>query len=62
MAEIREVLYQHHKGVTQRCIEKSLGISRMSIRKYISMANGFGYNHETTIGELEDIAIDERQL
>jgi len=57
MAEIREVLYQHHKGVTQRCIEKSLGISRMSIRKYISMANGFGYNHETTIGELEDIAI-----
>ena len=31
MAEIREVLYQHHKGVTQRCIEKSLGISRMAL-------------------------------
>ncbi|MBA3535116.1 MAG: IS21 family transposase [Tatlockia sp.] len=57
MAEIREVLYQHHHGVTQRCIEKSLGISRMSIRKYISMANGFGYTSDSSTEELEGIAI-----
>ena len=33
MAEIREVLYQHYQGAKQRGIEKSLGVSRNSIRK-----------------------------
>ena len=56
MAEIREVLYQHQKGMTQRNIEKSLGISRMSIRKYVSMAADLGYKSGITTEELEDIA------
>ena len=45
MAEIREVLYQHHNGAKQRRIEKSLGVSRNSIRKYISMATDLGYKN-----------------
>lgn len=57
MAEIREVLYQHQKGMTQRNIEKSLGISRMSIRKYVSMAADLGYKSGITTEELEDIAL-----
>jgi len=57
MAEIREVLYQHHKGATQRRIEKSLSVSRMSIRKYISIATELGYKSNMTNDELEVIAL-----
>ena len=57
MAEIREVLYQHKKGMTQRNIEKSLSVSRMSIRKYVSMAKGLGYQEDITNDELEVIAL-----
>ena len=57
MAEIREVLYQHHKGATQRRIEKSLSVSRMSIRKYITIAKEMGYKSDMTNDELEVIAL-----
>ena len=57
MAEIREVLYQHYKGAKQRGIEKSLGVSRNSIRKYISMATDLGYRSSIGIDELEAIAL-----
>lgn len=57
MAEIREVLYQHYKGAKQRRIEKSLGVSRNSIRKYISMATDLGYRGGIEIDELEAIAL-----
>ena len=57
MAEIREVLYQYHKGATQRRIEKSLCVSRNSIRKYLSMAKDLGYNSDMTNDELGDIAL-----
>ncbi len=57
MAEIREVLYQHHKGTTQRSIEKSLSVSRMSIRKYVAMAHDLGYKSDMTNDELGVIAL-----
>ena len=57
MAEIREVLYQHHNGAKQRRIEKSLGVSRNSIRKYISMATDLGYKNGIGVDELEAIAL-----
>lgn len=57
MAEIREVLYQHYKGATQRSIEKSLAVSRNSIRKYLSMATELGYTISISNDELEDIAL-----
>ena len=57
MAEIREVLYQHQKGMTQRSIEKSLKVSRMSIRKYISMATDLGYRADMANVEVEAIAL-----
>ena len=58
MAEIREVLYQHRQGMTQRSIEKSLSISRMSIRKYLAMAKDLGYTDKVSNEDLENIAID----
>ena len=58
MAEIREVIYQHHHGAGQRSIEKSLGISRNSIRKYIAMAVNLGYTKATNNEEVESIAIE----
>lgn len=57
MAEIREVIYQHHQGAGQRSIERSLGISRNSIRKYIAMAVEFGYTKAISNQEIESIAI-----
>ena len=57
MAEIREVLYQHHQGISQRDTVKSLRVSRNSIRKYISMAIDCGYKGDTTNDELEAIAL-----
>jgi len=61
MAEIREVLYQYHNGFSQRYIEKSLGISRNSIRKYLLMATGFGYTKGISTDGLEAIALQIHQ-
>ena len=38
MPKIREVLYQHAKGNSQRLISRSLNISRDTVRKYIEFA------------------------
>ena len=57
MAEQRELLYQHQRGMTQRSIEKSLKVSRMSIRKYISMATDLGYRADMANDEVEAIAL-----
>ena len=57
MAEIREVLYQHHQGVTGRNIASSLGISRNTIRKYIAMAIKLGYKKDIINDELGSIAL-----
>jgi transposase len=38
MPKIREVLYQHAKGNSQRLISRSLNLSRDTVRKYIELA------------------------
>lgn len=57
MAEIREVLYQKTKQVTNTKIADTLGISRTSVRKYIKMAESFGFNLLLSSTKLEEITI-----
>lgn len=57
MAEIREVLYQKTKQVTNTKIADTLGISRTSVRKYIKMAESFGFNLLVSSTKLEEITI-----
>lgn len=56
MAAINEVLYLDYKGESQRAIEKSLGISRNSIRKYLKVARKHGYGDKVNANDLIDIA------
>ena len=44
MPKIREVLYQHAKGNSQRLISRSLNISRDTVRKYIAYAKQENFN------------------
>ncbi len=57
MATIREVLYQHIKGISNRQITKSFNLSRNTISKYIAIAKS--ENISATIGDekLNEIAI-----
>ena len=57
MAEIIEVLYQKTKQVTNTKIADTLGISRTSVRKYIKMAESFGFNLLVSSTKLEEITI-----
>lgn len=54
---VREVLYQDIKGVSQRNICKSLGVSRTTIKIYRDLAVEFGYNKLCTDEMLELIAL-----
>lgn len=56
VAVINEVLYMDYKGESQRAIEKSLGISRNSIRKYLKIARKHGYGDKVNANDLIDIA------
>ena len=44
VAKVKEVLYQEMKGVSQRRIAESLGISRNTIRNYCNLAAEFVFN------------------
>ena len=57
MPKIREVLYQHAKGNSQRLISRSLNISRDTVRKYIEFAKQEGFNSLISDVELNNIAI-----
>ena len=57
MAEIREVLYQKTKKVTNSKIAKNLGISRTSVRKYVNIAESFGFNILKSDIKLEAITV-----
>ena len=57
MAEIREVLYQKTKKVTNSKIANNLGISRTSVRKYIKIAESFGFNILVSDTKLEEITV-----
>ncbi len=58
MATIREVLYQHIKGVSTRSIAKSFCLSRNTVKKYLTAAKT--KNIEKTISDkrLNEIAIN----
>lgn len=60
MAEIREVIYQHSQGISQRKIAKSLGMSRVTIRKYIRLAQEFDYKSGIAPRDLEELALKVR--
>jgi len=57
MPKIREVLYQHAKGNSQRLISRSLNISRDTARKYIEFAKQEGFNSLISDAELNKIAV-----
>lgn len=57
MPTIREVLYQHAKGNSQRQISRSFDLSRDTIRKYIDLAKQENLSILTSDAELNKIAI-----
>ena len=57
MAEIREVIYQYSKGISQRNISQSLGISRVTIRQYIKVAKGSGYHGSMSSEQIESLSV-----
>ena len=57
MSTIREVLYQHIKGNSQRQISRSFDLSRDTIRKYIDLATQESLSILSSDVELNKIAI-----
>ena len=57
MSTIREVLYQHIKGNSQRQIARSFDLSRDTIRKYIELAKQENLSTLASDSELNRIAI-----
>ena len=62
MSTIREVLYQHAKGNSQRLISRSLDISRDTVRKYIALANQENFSAVASDEELNRIAIKVEEI
>ena len=57
MSEIREVLFQSIRGVSNRGIARSLGLSRNTINQYIRLAKKLGLSPATSSEEVHDIAL-----
>ena len=57
MSTIREILYQHAKGNSQRQISRSFDLSRDTIRKYIDLAKQENFSVLVSDAELNKIAI-----
>ena len=57
MSTIREVLYQHAKGNSQRQISRSFDLSSYTIRKYIGLAKQENFSILVSDDELNKIAI-----
>lgn len=57
MPTIREVLYQHAKGNSQRQISRSFDLSRDTIRKYLALAKQENFSILVSDDELNKIAI-----
>ena len=57
MPTIREVLYQHAKGNSQRQISRSFDLSRDTIRKYLALAKQENFSILASDDELNKIAI-----
>jgi transposase len=57
MSTIREILYQHAKGNSQRQISRSFDLSRDTIKKYIDLAKQENFSILVSDAELNKIAI-----
>ena len=57
MATIREVLYQRSKDISIRRLSKSLGISPTTVKKYIKIAQSYGYRQNLNDDELQSITL-----
>lgn len=57
MPTIREVLYQHIKGNSQRKIARSFDLSRDTVRIYIELAKPENLTSLTSDYELNEISI-----
>jgi hypothetical protein len=57
MAMIREVLYQHIRGVSERKISRTLNISRTTVSKYIKLSCSYNLSSSVSDSELNEIAI-----
>ena len=57
MPTIREVLYQHIKGNSQRQIARSFDLSRDKVRKYIELSKPENLSALTSDYQLNEIAI-----
>ena len=55
MSTVKEVLYQDRKGISQRQIVQSLGISRNTIRNYCNLAVEFGLSSICSNDEFDRI-------
>ena len=58
MAMIREVLYQHIRGVSERKISRTLNISRTTVNKYIKLSCRYNLSPSVSDSELNEIAIN----
>ena len=62
MSTIREVLYQHIKGNSQRQISRSFNLSRDTVRKYIDLGKQENINVLTSDIELNKISIKIEEI
>ena len=60
MPTIREVLYQHAKGNSQRQISRSFDLSRDTIRKYLALAKQENFSILASDDEINKIAVAAR--
>lgn len=58
MSEIREVLFQSMKGVSNRGIARSLGISRNTVNDYVRSARKLGLTSSSSNEQLNSIALE----
>ena len=52
LEELMEVLYQSHRGRNISQIKRSLQMDRKTIRRYIELAESYGFSHHE---EAEDV-------
>ena len=57
MSKIDEVLYLLKHNKSQREIERSLNVSRNTIRKYKNLAHKYGFNTESSSDEISAITL-----
>ena len=61
MPTIREVLYQHAKGNSQRQISRSFDLSRDTIRKYLALAKQENFSILASDDELNKPQLEIRR-